>query len=450
MNKIEKQVLEKITPTENYHKKICKIVEEIKIILEIEIEKKKLPATVELVGSIAKDTYLQNNMDIDFFLCFPINYSKEEIAKNALTIGKSFLTDTEESYAEHPYLRGYYKKCYVEIVPCYKIEKASQKLSAVDRTPLHTKYVKENIKEKQKGEVRLLKQFLKGINCYGAEAQIQGFSGYLCEIIILKYGSFEKTLKSAIKWKYGEKLALKKGSYPDFDTPLVFIDPVDSDRNVSSALIKEKFDFFIKASKAYLKKPKITFFYPNKVKAIDLEKIRKIIEDQDCKYIGIRFQKPKIIDENLYPQIKKSVKTVWEHLKRAEFKIFDVNYYANDKNIYIIIKTSKEKLPDTMIHIGPPVKKESNSKEFLEKWKGHKDLIKGPFKENNRWKVEIKRKHKNISNFLKAEFNKLSLGKHIVKKVDINFSILKKDELICENLQEFWSEYLDKKLPWER
>ena len=41
----------------------------------------------------------------------------------ALSIGRTFLKNTEESYAEHPYLRGYHKSYYVELVPCYKIEK---------------------------------------------------------------------------------------------------------------------------------------------------------------------------------------------------------------------------------------------------------------------------------------------------------------------------------------
>jgi len=206
MNIIEKQVLQKITPTHEYREQIKKTVEEIKIILNDEIKRRKLPLNVELVGSIAKDTYLMKNMDIDFFLCFPTNYSKEEIAKHALSIGNTFLKNTEESYAEHPYLRGYYKEFFTEIVPCYKIENAKQKLSAVDRTPLHTKYVKEHISEKQKQEVRLFKQFLKGINCYGAEAQIQGFSGYLCEIIVLNYKSFENTIKNASTWKKQTKL----------------------------------------------------------------------------------------------------------------------------------------------------------------------------------------------------------------------------------------------------
>ena len=70
MSNIEKQVLEKITPTHEYREQVEQIVEEIRIILEKETKKRKLPTTVELVGSIAKDTYLQNNMDIDFYICF--------------------------------------------------------------------------------------------------------------------------------------------------------------------------------------------------------------------------------------------------------------------------------------------------------------------------------------------------------------------------------------------
>ena len=450
MGNIEKQVLEKITPTHEYREEVEQIVEEIRVILEKETEKRKLPVTVELVGSIAKDTYLQNNMDIDFFICFPTNYDKEEIANQALQIGKTFLKDTEESYAEHPYLRGYYEDLYVEVVPCYKIEDAKQKLSAVDRTPLHTKFVKENITEDQKQEVRLFKQFLKGINCYGAEAQIQGFSGYLCEIILLKYGTFQNILKNAKEWKHGEKLTLSKGSFPDFDTPLVFIDPVDSDRNVASALSEEKFDLFIRACKEYLDKSASTFFFPNPVKPWSLEKISKILDKQDCRYIGVKFQTPEIIDENLYPQVRKTVRSVWETLERYDFKVFDATYFLDKKSVYIIVKTQKEQLSETMIHTGPPIRKQENSEKFLKKWENNPLVVKGPYKENNRWYVEIKREYKEASIFLKKEFKKLSLGKHIDRSVKEKYNILNQEDLIKEELKTFWTSYLDGKMPWER
>jgi len=272
---------------------------------------------------------------------FPSKFLKEDIAKNALSIGKKLLKKTEESYAEHPYIRGYYKDFYIEIVPCYKIEKASQKLSAVDRTPLHTKYIKEYLHEKQKQEVRLFKQFLRGIGCYGAEAEIEGFSGYLCEIIILRYKTFKKVIENAQNWKKGEKLTLTKEKIPSFETPLSFIDPVDTNRNVASALSDEKFDLFVKACMEYLKKPSINFFFPNKIQPWSIVKIKNEIKRQKSRYIGIKFDKPDVIDENLYPQIRKAARSITQTCRRYGFTIHDVKFYIDEQaeTIYIIIKT---------------------------------------------------------------------------------------------------------------
>ena len=451
MNKedIEKQVIAKITPTQDYRQNIKEVVEEINQILKKEVEKRKLPATVELVGSIAKDTYLQNNMDIDFFLCFPTNFTKKNIAKYALEIGKSFLKDTEESYAEHPYLRGYFKKNLVEIVPCYKIENAKQKLSAVDRTPLHTKFVIENIKPNQKDQVRLFKQFLKGIGCYGAEAQIEGFSGYLCEILVLKYVSFGKLLKNASNWKYGHKLSIKKGKYPEFDTPLVFIDPVDSERNVASALSKEKFELFIKASKEYLKNPKMTFFFPNKIKEYSIDKIKNELEKQNELFTGVSFKKPDIIDENLYPQVRKAAKSVWDFCKRNDFIVYDVAYFIGKKEIYLIIKSDKKPLSKTFEHMGPPVKVKKNSEKFLNKWTNHPDVVKGPYEKDGRYFVEIKRQYTEINEYLKENIKNFSMGKHIDPIINKNYRLIEKKDLLKDSLKMFWTQYLDKKMSWE-
>jgi len=452
MNEIEKQVLEKITPSKEYRKKLDLIIQEIEEILKQQIKERKLPISIELVGSTAKDTFLQDNLDIDFFLLFPTKFQKEKIAKNALSIGRSFLKDTEESYAEHPYLRGYHKNYYVELVPCYKIEHASQKLSAVDRTPLHTKYVKENLKEKQKPEVRLFKQFLKGIGCYGAEAEVEGFSGYLCEILIIKFESFTNLIKKAKSWKPGKHITLKEGKYPKFETPLTFIDPVDSERNVASALSKETFDLFIKACKEYLKKPSITFFFPNKVKPWSLEKIKKMIKQQKCQYIGLRFEKPDIIVENLYPQVRKAVRSIWESCERNDFTIFDMKFHIDNKedSIYIILKTKDELLPETQIHTGPPVKMKKNAEDFKRKWAGNKRVIKKPYEKNGRLFIELKREYTDIKDFLKVHTKKLSLGKHIDKIIKKKYELLNLEGLLNDNLREFWTEYLDGKMTWER
>jgi len=451
-NKIENNVLERVTPSSEYRKKTDSAIHKLKEKIQSEITKRKLPVSIELVGSTAKDTYLKNNMDIDLFLVFPATFPKEEIARHALEIGRTLLEKTEESYAEHPYIRGYFNDYKTEIVPCYKIENASQKLSAVDRTPLHTSYVKKHLKESQKQEVRLLKQFLRGIGCYGAEAEVEGFSGYLCEILIIKYGSFRNLTEETQNWKRRERLALTDGKHPSFDTPLTFIDPVDINRNVASALVEDRFNLFVKACQEYVKNPCITFFFPNDVKPWSLKKIKSEIQKQGCLYIGVKLAKPGLIAENLYPQVRKAAKSIWDACKRYNFTIYDSTFHIDEEEskIYIIVKAKSESLSKTVVHAGPPVELKSNAKEFLSKWSDNPKVVKKPYEKNGRLYVEIKRDYREIKDFLKDQIKHLSMGKHLDKIVNKKYKIVELDDMLKENLKTFWTEYLDQKMSWER
>jgi tRNA nucleotidyltransferase (CCA-adding enzyme) len=337
-------------------------------------------------------------------------------------------------------------------VPCYKIENASQKLSAVDRTPLHTKYIIQNLKENQKKEVRLLKQFLIGIECYGAEADVEGFSGYLCEILILKFKTFINLIKQASHWNYGEKFAISNVNIPKFNTPLTFIDPIDFERNVASALSEEKFKLFISACKKYIEKPSFKFFFPNKIKPWEKEKIISEIKKQNTYYIGIILPKPDIIIENLYPQIKKAAKSIQVSSKKYGFNILKILHHVEEikKEIFIILKLDKENLPITYEHIGPPLKHKKNVKSFIEKWEKNTKTIKKPYKKNDRIYVEIKRDYYNIKDFLINNLDNISLGKHLDKIDTKKIKIVDYEKIITENLRSFWTEYLDGKMKWER
>jgi len=449
---IGKEVIKRITPTENENDELNKIIKSIKILINKEIKIMKLPATIELVGSTAKNTYIRDNLDIDIFLLFPTSYSKNEFSKNTISIGNKILLNPEESYAEHPYVRGFYHNYKVEIVPCYKIENASQKLSSVDRTPLHTKYIRESLKEFQKKEVRLLKQFLIGIGCYGAEADVEGFSGYLCEILILKFTSFINLVKRATGWKFGEIFSLDKANIPAFNTPLTFIDPVDYKRNVASALSNKKFELFIFACKKYLENPSMKFFFPNKISPWSTEKIKSEIKKIDALFIGIILPKPNIIIENLYPQIRKAAKSILISSEKYGFKILDVSHHIDDlkKIIIIILKLDNKPLSPIYKHMGPPLKNKKNIKNFIEKWEKNPKTIKKPYEENNRIFVNIKREYIDIKEFLHNNIDDLSLGKHLDKIDSGKIYIVKNEKIITENLRIFWTNYLDGKMIWER
>jgi len=417
-HEIENNILGRVTPSSEYREKTDSTIHKLKEKIQSEITKRKLPVSIELVGSTAKDTYLKDNMDIDLFLVFPTTFPKEEIARHALEIGRTLLEK-----------RGYFNDYKTEIVPCYKIENASQKLSAVDRTPLHTSYVKKHLKEPQKQEVRLLKQFLKGIGCYGAEAEVEGFSGYLCEILILKYGSFRNLTEKAQNWKKRKRLALTDGKHPSFDTPL-----------------------FVKACQEYVKNPRITFFFPNDVKPWSLKKIKSEIQKQGCLYIGVKLAKPDLIAENLYPQVRKAAKSIWDAYKRYNFTIYDSTFHIDEEGskIYIIVKAKSELLSKTVVHMGPPVELESNAEEFLSKWSDNSKVIKKPYEKNGRWYVEIKRDYREIKDFLKDQIKHLSMGRHLDDIINKNYEIVELDSLLKDNLLVFWTAYLDGEMPWER
>jgi len=445
---IEIKVLKKITSNKTEKKQLEYVIKTLKEQVKKEIKKTKLPITIKLVGSIAKDTYLRTSVDIDLFLVFPTTVPREILQEKALTIGRTILQQQEECFAEHPYVRGVFRGYKTELVPCYKIEFASQKLTSVDRTPLHTKYVKKYLKESQKKEVRLFKQFLKGIGCYGAEAEIEGFSGYLCEIMIIKYKTFQQLIENAQYWRYGEILALEEVTFPLFETPLTFIDPVDSERNVSSALSKNKFELFITACKEYAKKPRLTFFYTSPLKLWSLEKIKKAVGTNV--FIGVKLSKPEIIAENLYPQIRKAVRSIQELCEQYEFTILDATFSIEKTEIYIVLHLKTILLSKTVMHAGPPVILKKNAEEFIQKWSDNPRTIKKPFEKNKRLYVEIRRDYINIKDLLEDRIKQLSLGKHIDLIIRKGFRIINHNDLFIENLRLFWTMYLDKRMSWER
>ncbi len=181
---VEEQVLARIRPPPEEEARIEKVVRELLDHLRATLEANGWEAKPFLAGSVAKGTHLTGT-EIDVFVAFPPDLPRADLEERGLALGK-LLERGAHLYAEHPYTRGWYGGFEVEIVPCYRITDATQRMSAVDRTPLHVDYVLGRVKDGQTDEIRLLKAWAEGIGVYGAEAKILGFSGYLCELLVLR------------------------------------------------------------------------------------------------------------------------------------------------------------------------------------------------------------------------------------------------------------------------
>ena len=103
--------------------------------------------------------------------------------------------------------------------------------TATDRSPHHTRFMRESLKGKEQ-DLRTLKKFFKNAGVYDASIAKQGFSGFSTEVLIHNLGSFEKVLDFFANFEKGSVIG---ETSREFDTPLVMVDPIDENRNLASA-----------------------------------------------------------------------------------------------------------------------------------------------------------------------------------------------------------------------
>src|SRR5208337_4528210 len=145
-------------------------------------------------------------------------------------------------------------------------------LSATDRTPFHTQYIRQHLSPDRRGDVRLLKAFLRSIGTYGADIKTGGFSGMLVETLALGFDGFLNVIRNFAEWNQNRYLDVEKyyqnrsGEVTKiFPEPLIVIDPVDKGRNLGAAVRPDQLWNFVAASRYFLKKPSLRLFTEPKI-----------------------------------------------------------------------------------------------------------------------------------------------------------------------------------------
>ncbi|NON62170.1 CCA tRNA nucleotidyltransferase [Acidianus sp. RZ1] len=348
IDEIEKEVLERIKPSKDDFEKINNTVEEVLEALK--------GFEAEVHGSFRKGTWLKGDTDVDIFVFFPKELGKEYMP-NALKLIEDRLRkfNYQINYAEHPYIIIKNNGMEIDVVPALRVDSGENAVTAVDRTPFHTALINSSLTDEQKDQVRLLKRFMKGIGTYGAEIKVKGFSGYVCELLILNYGSFREVLKASSDWRPPVKILIRQPTVV-FDSPLIIVDPVDPRRNAASAVSLKKLGEFSIASKFYLEKPSIDFFFPPEVNEVDIKGEVLVSE--------ILLQE-NVSQDVLWGQINSSVTRIRNQLKSKGFEVIDVQAYGNNEKIIIATQISSRFPPQYYLNLGPPFY--VNAKGFFKK-----------------------------------------------------------------------------------
>ena len=298
-----------------------------------------------IVGSVAKGTFLKG-ADIDLFLKFK---SGTDLKKEGLDAARKILPEGRELYAQHPYLRGEIDGVGLDVVPCYAIDDPANPISAVDRTPFHTEWVKQNIAGME-DQIRLAKQFLKGAGAYGAGAAVGGFSGYLVEILCIKYLGFTNLLKEMSGWRPPVKLGTVEGAP---DSPIMLSDPVDKGRNVAAGVTLRGLGAAVLASKAFINEPTLEFFFPKKIERRAKGHVTTVV-----------IPHPGGNEETALPWLQRQGRKVYRAI--TDFEPIAWNANLGDSG-FIVVETATVELPNIVPHKGP-APWDDGAMEFLKKY----------------------------------------------------------------------------------
>ncbi len=368
------EVAKEIRPSKNDEQKTTVVIG--KVLSRLNKNLSKIKAKAILGGSGAKQTWLVA-FDVDIFVKFDYRLYK---GKDISVILEKELKKIFSRIAKIPGSRDYFQvkeEGYsFEIIPILDIKNVEYAENITDVSPFHANWVVKNLSKKQKDEVRLLKNFCKANNLYGAESHIKGFSGYACEILVKQYGTFLGVLRASRKWKEQEVIDVEKHYKKKQDvffqmnksklqSPLIIVDPVQKDRNASAALSYEKFLHFKEMANDFLNKPSKSFFEKNEESMQDLTKKWK------GKHLIFLKAKSKAGKRDIVGcKIMKLYEFVLQKLEKNEFKVYGSGWMWDEKSDALFwYALDSKNLSQYVEWKGPPLKLANHVAVFKKKYK---------------------------------------------------------------------------------
>ncbi|MFB6198024.1 MAG: CCA tRNA nucleotidyltransferase, partial [Halobacteriaceae archaeon] len=421
------QVRPRVDPTPEEREKLRQVASEIIERTRAATSSRVPEADVMQVGSTARGTWVRGDRDIDIFIRFPPDMPRDELERLGIEIGHEVLPSGHEEYAEHPYVKGTYMEYDVDLVPCYRVKEASDIQSAVDRTPFHTTYIRERLNDDLAADVRLAKQFFKGIRVYGSDLATRGFSGYLVELLTCEYGGFVNMIEQIADWNPPVTLDPADHGQASFDDPLTVIDPTDPERNVAAVVVPEQVASAQHHSRVLLKQPATDHFFHDGGSSVSKEDVIEHLNKRDTHPIAIQFDAPDLVPDQLWPQLDRSLKGLQEGLSRAGFEPLRGEAFSEETAV-LLVECEVSQRPRIERHEGPPVHVKGHANSFYENYADDSDVY-GPFIEGNRYVVERPRTFQTPVEYVEESLLDVALGVDVRRELERGYEIFVNDEI---------------------
>ncbi len=444
LDRVHETVLDRVSPGADERDRLDRVAAELTHAANRGISELPVDADVTRVGSTARGTWLAGDRDIDLFVRFSPGLDRDKLERYGLQIGHTVLPDGHEEYAEHPYVTGTYEGFDIDLVPCYAVEDASGLVSAVDRTPFHNEYLSTRLTDELREAVRVCKRFFKGIGVYGSDLKTQGFSGYLTELLVVEHGGFAPLIDAAAEWRPPVVYDPESHGTSHFDDPLVVIDPTDSDRNVAAVVSAENVARLQHYARELRADPHLKLFFPPPVEPLSPAELNAHLRRRGTSTVAIVFETPNIVEDQLYPQLRKSRRGLVSEFDRRGFGVCRSTTVADAQSV-ILVELETDTLPAIERHEGPPVHVKPHAEGFTTAYESNDDVY-GPFLDGDRYVVERPREFTDARAFLQSDqIFEVGLGTHIESALESGYDIRSGDELatLCEPFGRALREYFE-------
>ncbi len=368
-------------------------------------------------GSIAKDTWIADSRDLDLFLLLHPDTPADQLAAIAKRVADDTLEDVQQRYAQHPYQVGTFQGCTVDLVPAYRVQDGDQAKSAVDRTPFHTAWVCNHLDDAARDQVRLVKQWCKGTGVYGAETAIGGFSGYLLEVLVHRFGDFSGVLAWLARGANPRALDHGEGLPADDAAVLLVADPVDPHRNVAAAVQQDTLDRAMLAARCFQASPSESFFFPRPRRAESQEVLQAALLGGGWCALHLRPATDRL--DIVFPQFQKATRAVAEDFVRAGFGATRrATQVLADGSVLMQWATTVQELPPQDRRLGPPATSDRNAARFRDKWQSHPDAAGPVMEDGGRLVVDVRRTATTPAAHLGHRRSALLQAKHVKLATD--------------------------------
>lgn len=398
--KIREEVLKQITPTKDENKRGYEIFSQLKkAIYQVTNQRKLEIAFIELEGSFGrKQTHLRNWRELDVFIGLPIEIlpKPKEPGKLEKKVIKKLLNklvrkvalesvkiagcqDAKIAFAEHPYITAGFDDFKVDVVFCFDLSSnyilEHGPVTAVDRTPHHSRFVDEHLTKDQRDDVRLLKAFFQTAYVYGDSSPVgrSGFTGFSTEMIIYHLND----TVSAFKYLQEDPIA-PLDFFKRSDIKLrqrfkkeqfIIVDPTDPNRNVASSISNRALKFAQTRIQHLISKPTPEFFMRRAIPVLSESELTEVglnyfvfeFEDRT----GWHYTKTRDKLYRYFTRLERFLKQEPTRVSRFGKVLFEEVFEGNHYAIALWVENPQIEMK--YIRTGPPPNLKQAVKRFKEK-----------------------------------------------------------------------------------